>query len=66
MANSIVFLLQASVAQRFSIKTFNITNVSLYETGNTEIVVVNPFDKDADFRVRLENVSETTINVDTV
>ncbi len=51
-----MFSLKAIVSGRFSMKTFTINNVALYETGNTEITVVNPFDKDVDFKVKLDNI----------
>jgi hypothetical protein len=56
VAGAVVFGLKAKVVSRFSMRTFTVSNVSLYETGNSEITITNPFDKDADFKVRIENV----------
>jgi hypothetical protein len=56
IAGAVVMRLSASVNRKYSMKVFTITNVSLYDTGVTEVVVVNPFPKDVEFKVRLDNV----------
>jgi hypothetical protein len=35
-------------------KTLSINNINLYELGTREIEVANPFDKDVDFKIRIE------------
>lgn len=35
-------------------KTLTISNINLYELGQREIEVVNPFDKDVDFKIAIE------------
>lgn len=56
VAGAVVFALKAAVVSRFSMRTFTVSNVGLYEIGNSEITVANPFDKDVDFKIRIENV----------
>jgi hypothetical protein len=56
VAGALVFNLRAAVVSKFSMKIFNISSISLYELGSAEITVQNPFPKDAEFRIRLENV----------
>lgn len=55
VAGAIVFLLKATVVNRFSMRTFSIINVNLYEIGNSEITITNPFDRDVDFKIKIEN-----------
>jgi hypothetical protein len=57
VAGAVVFNLRANVVNRFSMRTFTISNVNLYEIGNSEITVSNPFDKDVDFKIKIENVA---------
>jgi len=35
-------------------KTLTINNVNLYELGTREIEVINPFDKDVDFKIQIQ------------
>lgn len=56
MASAIVFLLKSVIVCKYSMKVFNITTVCLYEFGSMEITVQNPFPRDVEFKIRLENV----------
>lgn len=56
VAGAVVFNLRAKVNNRFSMKTFTISNVNLYEMSSSDITVVNPFDKDVTFKVVIENL----------
>lgn len=57
VAGAVVFILKANIVNRFSMRTFTISNVCLYETGNSEISINNPFDKDVDFKIKIENMA---------
>ena len=56
VAGAIVFDLKATVEKRFSIGYHPIKDINLYEVGNAEIEVFNPFDKDVDFKITLESL----------
>ena len=57
VAGAIVFDLKATVEKRFSIGYHPIKDINLYEVGNAEIEVFNPFDKDVDFKITLESIT---------
>lgn len=57
IAGAVVFDLRAEVVSRFSMRTFNITTVNLYELGCFDVQVENPFDKDVDFKITVEHVA---------
>ena len=56
IAGAICFNLKAKVDSRFSMRNLTIRNMNLYEMGTTEIEINNPFDKDVDFKIIVENV----------
>ena len=37
-------------------KTFTINSVNLYDIGTKELEIVNPFDQDVEFVIKIENI----------
>ena len=60
MAAPLVFDLRSNVTGRHSMERIEIKQTKLYESGTTEIKVVNPYPSDVEFTIVLENLTAMT------
>jgi hypothetical protein len=56
MAAPLVFDLLSKVTGRHSTQRVEVKNVRMYESGNVEFIVQNPFPNDVEFWVTMENL----------
>merc|ERR1712226_99790 len=55
-AAALVFNLKSNVIGRESREKREVKGVKLYELGTIEVNIVNPFDTDVDFNIKIENI----------